>query len=68
MKEISRAIGEPYYPIPKAENKYLYDLYKAEAENVKNVYFLGRLGTYSYMNMDTVVYQAMEFCEHKLSE
>lgn len=68
MKEISRAIGEPYYPIPKAENKYIYDLYKAEAENVKNVYFLGRLGTYSYMNMDTVVYQAMEFCEHKLSE
>jgi len=63
MKEISSAIGEPYYPIPKPENKELYSKYKEEADISKNVYFLGRLGTYSYMNMDAVVYQALEFCK-----
>lgn len=62
MKEISSSIGEPYYPIPKQENKELYNKYKREAEANKNVYFLGRLGTYSYMNMDAVVLQAIEFC------
>ncbi|NRY60040.1 UDP-galactopyranose mutase [Clostridium beijerinckii] len=64
MKEISSATGEPYYPIPKPENKKLYSLYKKEAEDAKDVYFLGRLGTYSYMNMDAVVLQALELCEN----
>lgn len=62
MKEISSATGEPYYPIPKLENKDLYAKYKKEAEDSKDVYFLGRLGTYSYMNMDAVVDQAIKFC------
>ncbi|AGF58287.1 UDP-galactopyranose mutase [Clostridium saccharoperbutylacetonicum] len=63
MKEISRADGEPYYPIPKPENKDLYSLYQKGADAAKNVYFLGRLGTYSYMNMDAVVMQSLELCE-----
>jgi UDP-galactopyranose mutase len=63
MKEISSAKGEPYYPIPKSENKQLYSLYKKEAENSKNVHFLGRLGTYSYMNMDAVIFQVLKLCE-----
>lgn len=63
MKEISSATGEPYYPIPKPENKEVYNKYKEEAEANKNVYFLGRLGTYSYMNMDAIVHQALEFCK-----
>lgn len=64
IKEVSSATGDPYYPIPKHENKELYNMYKKEAENNENVYFLGRLGTYSYMNMDAVVYQALKFCEN----
>ncbi len=63
MKEISKAQGEPYYPIPKQENKELYARYKQESETKKEVYFLGRLGTYSYMNMDAVVSQSMELCK-----
>ncbi|MFT8352411.1 UDP-galactopyranose mutase [Clostridium saccharoperbutylacetonicum] len=63
MKEISKADGEPYYPIPKPENKKLYSIYRNEADKLENVYFLGRLGTYSYMNMDAVIYQALQFCD-----
>jgi UDP-galactopyranose mutase len=63
MKEISSATGEPYYPIPKPENKELYNTYKKDADFNDNVYFLGRLGTYSYMNMDAIVMQALEFSE-----
>lgn len=60
MKEISSADGEPYYPIPKPENKALYNKYKKDADSNENVYFLGRLGTYSYMNMDSIVAQALD--------
>lgn len=61
MKEFSCSDGEPYYPVPKACNKELYEKYRNEAEKLENVYFLGRLGTYNYMNMDKVVEQALNF-------
>lgn len=51
--------GEPYYPIPCAESKALYKRYEARGRAEKNVTFLGRLGTYQYLNMDQVVGQAM---------
>lgn len=60
MKEFSSGEGEPYYPIPKSENKELYNKYKNEADKLDNVYFLGRLGTYLYMNMDKVIRQAID--------
>lgn len=61
MKEFSCSNGDPYYPIPKKENKELYAKYKEENKKNSNVIFLGRLGTYSYMNMDKVIEQAMNF-------
>ncbi|MGK9417149.1 UDP-galactopyranose mutase [Pseudomonas cedrina] len=51
--------GDPYYPVPRAENVELYKRYKALAEQTPNVTFLGRLGTYKYYNMDQVVGQAL---------
>lgn len=53
------AEGDPYYPIPRAENTELYRRYKALAEQTPGVTFLGRLGTYKYYNMDQVVGQAL---------
>lgn len=47
--------GEPFYPIPTAENKLHYLLYKKEIEKVRNVLFCGRLAEYQYFNMDQVV-------------
>jgi UDP-galactopyranose mutase len=53
------ADGDPYYPIPKAENDELYAKYKQLADETPDVHFVGRLATYKYYNMDQVVAQAL---------
>jgi UDP-galactopyranose mutase len=57
--EYPRAEGDPYYPVPQPENAVLYRRYQELAEETPGVYFLGRLGTYKYYNMDQVVAQAL---------
>jgi UDP-galactopyranose mutase len=59
VREYPRADGDPYYPIPRAENAALYAKYKALASTLPNVHFVGRLGTYKYYNMDQCVGQAL---------
>lgn len=59
IKEYPTSEGDPYYPIPQPENNILYQKYKERAEEEHNVYFLGRLGTYKYYNMDQVVAQSL---------
>lgn len=51
--------GDPYYPIPRAENQALFKRYEALARAEKDVHFVGRLATYRYYNMDQVVGQAL---------
>jgi UDP-galactopyranose mutase len=58
--EYPKADGDPYYPVPRAENNELYNRYKALAERLDNVHFVGRLATYRYYNMDQVVAQALK--------
>lgn len=57
--EFSAATGDPYYPVPRAENQALYKRYEALADAEPNVTFVGRLATYKYYNMDQVVGQAL---------
>lgn len=57
--EYPRAEGDPYYPIPQPQNAALYAKYKAMADALPEVHFVGRLGTYKYYNMDQVVAQAL---------
>lgn len=57
--EFPRADGDPYYPIPRAENQALYNRYVALADELPEVSFIGRLGTYKYYNMDQIVGQAL---------
>ncbi|MBC3374918.1 UDP-galactopyranose mutase [Pseudomonas sp. SWRI92] len=57
--EFPCAEGDPYYPVPRAENAELYKRYKALADETPGVTFLGRLGTYKYYNMDQVIGQAL---------
>ncbi|HYY55575.1 MAG TPA: UDP-galactopyranose mutase [Candidatus Dormibacteraeota bacterium] len=57
--EYPRASGDPYYPIPRPENAFLYKRYEALAQSTPGVTFVGRLGTYRYYNMDQVVAQAL---------
>ena len=54
-KEFPQMKGEPFYPIPNSENSLLFDKYKAEANELKSVKFVGRLAEYKYYNMDQVV-------------
>ncbi|WP_108820895.1 UDP-galactopyranose mutase, partial [Xanthomonas fragariae] len=58
-REYPSAEGDPYYPIPRAENTELYRRYERLAAETPKVTFLGRLGTYKYYNMDQVVGQAL---------
>ncbi len=52
-------VGDPYYPVPRAENEALYKKYEALANERDDVWFVGRLATYRYYNMDQVVGQAL---------
>ena len=53
------AEGDPYYPIPMEANAALYRRYEALARETPDVWFVGRLATYRYYNMDQVVGQAL---------
>lgn len=61
-KEYSEAFergkNERYYPVPNDESAALYARYLKEAEGLKDVYFLGRLGDYKYYDMDKAVDRA----------
>ena len=57
--EFPTAEGDPYYPIPRPENAEVYKQYQALASEQKNAWFVGRLATYKYYNMDQCVAQAL---------
>jgi UDP-galactopyranose mutase len=57
--EYPSAEGDPYYPIPRAENQELFKRYEALADETPGVTFVGRLATYRYYNMDQIVGQAL---------
>ncbi|MBB2487670.1 UDP-galactopyranose mutase [Mitsuaria sp. WAJ17] len=62
--EYPQAQGDPYYPVPRAENTALYRRYEAEAVQLKDVTFIGRLASYKYYNMDQVVAQSLSQYRH----
>jgi UDP-galactopyranose mutase len=57
--EYPSAVGDPYYPVPRPENRALYNRYAALAARERGVTFVGRLARYQYLNMDQVVAQAL---------
>ena len=57
--EYPTAAGDPYYPIPRPENEALFKRYEALARAEADTWFVGRLATYRYYNMDQVVGQAL---------
>lgn len=59
--------NEPYYPVPSDASDNIYKLYKKETENLKNVYFIGRLADYKYYNMNQVVARALNFFNNKIA-
>ncbi len=63
VKEYSKTFKKgkniPYYPIPIAKNHAHYEKYLEEAKAYKNLYLLGRLANYKYVNMDVAVRNAI---------
>jgi UDP-galactopyranose mutase len=59
VREFPRAEGDPYYPIPRPANAQLYERYRSLASTVPDTWFVGRLATYKYYNMDQCVGQAL---------
>lgn len=57
---------EPYYPINDERNNELYRKYKVLADWETKVIFGGRLGDYSYYNMDQVINEALIAVETEL--
>lgn len=58
-----RGKNERYYPIPNEKSAELYTQYLNKAKELKNVYFLGRLGDYKYYDMDKAINRALELFE-----
>ena len=62
-REFSRAAGPddiPYYPIRQVAEKALLGEYVALAEKTGGVSFVGRLGTYRYLDMDVTIREALD--------
>lgn len=62
-KEFSRLCGEsdiPYYPIRQVGEMEMLEKYIALAEKENNITFVGRLGTYRYLDMDVTIHEALE--------
>jgi UDP-galactopyranose mutase len=50
----------PYYPIRMVDEKAMLADYVALAEQTSGVTFVGRLGTYRYLDMDVTIREAMD--------
>lgn len=65
-REVSRACGEndiPYYPIRLAHEQKMLKDYISLARSTPGVSFMGRLGTYRYLDMDVTIGEALAACE-----
>jgi len=63
FREYSSACGKddiPFYPVRLVDDKALLGQYIKRAEKTSNITFVGRLGTYSYLDMDVSIMRALE--------
>ena len=70
FKEYSRECLEndiPYYPIRLLDEKEMLSSYIRKAKKEKKISFLGRLGTYRYLDMDVTIAEALDASEQVLN-
>ncbi len=63
FREYSRFCGPddtPYYPIRSLNDKALLEAYEERSRAEKGVTFVGRLGTYQYLDMDITIGKALD--------
>lgn len=70
FKEYSRACEPtdvPYYPIRLVAEKEMLQTYVEEAKGERGVTFMGRLGTYRYLDMDVTIAEALNAGERAVA-
>jgi UDP-galactopyranose mutase len=68
--EYSRLAAEgdiPYYPIRQVKEKEQLHQYVQAGQTASRVTFLGRLGTYRYLDMDVTIKEALDVAEEFLA-
>lgn len=68
-REFSRFCTEndiPYYPIRMVKEKELLNRYLDKAMTLRNTTFVGRLGTYRYLDMDVTIREAIDVAKKYL--
>jgi len=68
VREYPQAEGDPYYPVPRPENEFLFKRYEALALKEPGVTFVGRLAQYRYYNMDQCVGAALKAAEYVMEK
>lgn len=66
FREYSRLAGKcdiPYYPVRMIGDQSLLNRYIEMAREEKSVSFIGRLGTYRYLDMDVTIKEALDACD-----
>jgi UDP-galactopyranose mutase len=70
FKEYSALCGEkdtPYYPLRLNNDKELLEKYVRMAEKEDKVTFIGRLGTYRYLDMHVVIGESLDLAKKLLA-
>jgi len=70
FKEYSKETMEndtPYYPKRLAADMNIFERYLALARTQSKISFIGRLGTYKYMNMDQAIGEILDFSQEVIS-
>lgn len=69
--EYSRACEHqdiPYYPVRLVDDKKRLEQYLALAQQEANITFVGRLGTYRYLDMDITIKEALETAQTMIQQ
>lgn len=56
----------PYYPMATDESREQYEKYSQELKRYKNIYPLGRLAEFKYLNMDQIIANALDLAKKLL--
>lgn len=58
----------PYYPVRLVDDKKRLEQYLALAQQEANITFVGRLGTYRYLDMDITIKEALETAQTMIQQ
>ena len=70
MREYSRFAGrgdEPYYPVNTTADRERLLAYRKRADELSDVHFGGRLGTYQYLDMHMAIASALRMVDNELA-